>query len=151
MGERTPAASDDATRRRMTRQRRRDTAPELAIRRNLHARGLRYRVDAPLPATRRRADLLFPGPRIAVFIDGCFWHGCPAHATTPKRNTRWWVDKIAANVARDHDTDRRLQMSGWLVLRIWEHESADAAAEQIAAAVAARRVPHTPTSRRKGN
>lgn len=119
----------------MSRQRRRDTAPELKIRKLVHARGLRYRVDAAPPGTRRRADLLFSGPRVAVFVDGCFWHGCPEHATKPKRNTAWWADKIAANVARDRDTDGRLQGMGWRVVRVWEHEPAQAAADRIAAAV----------------
>ncbi|MGH3712036.1 MAG: very short patch repair endonuclease [Micromonosporaceae bacterium] len=121
----------------MVRQQRRDTRPELAVRRLVHARGLRYRVDAPLPAMRRRADLLFAGPRVAVFIDGCFWHGCPQHASWPKRNARWWASKIAANVARDEDTDRRLAVAGWRVVRVWEHEQPDLAADRICAAVTA--------------
>src|SRR4051794_14754026 len=86
MAEVRPTASDDATARRMARQRRRDTAPEIAVRRLLHARGFRYRVDAAIAGTRRRADLVFPRLRIAVFVDGCYWHGCPQHGTMPKRN-----------------------------------------------------------------
>lgn len=134
-----PPASDEATRRRMVRQRRSNTEPELAIRRQLHARGLRYRINAPLPGLRRRADIVFPRIRVAVFVDGCFWHGCPQHATTPKRNTDWWRAKIAANVARDRDTDARLVAEGWTVIRTWEHEASDNAAARIAATVERRR------------
>lgn len=105
----------------MRRQRRRDTTPELVIRRALHARGHRYRVDAPLPGMRRRrADLLFSGARVAVFVDGCFWHGCPTHATAPVANSEWWRQKLAGNRLRDHDTDQHLLSTGWTVIRIWE-------------------------------
>jgi DNA mismatch endonuclease, patch repair protein len=109
----------------MENQRRRDTGPELALRRELWQRGLRYRVDvSPLPALRRRrADLVFFGARVAVFVDGCFWHGCPAHGTLPKSNRSWWRAKIAANARRDQDTDRLLEDGGWLSIRVWEHES----------------------------
>jgi DNA mismatch endonuclease (patch repair protein) len=86
-------------------------------------RGLRYRVDVPLlPSLRRRADLVFPRARVAVFVDGCFWHGCPLHATAPKNNAAWWRNKLDRNVARDRDTDRRLIEAGWTVLRFWEHD-----------------------------
>jgi DNA mismatch endonuclease (patch repair protein) len=122
----------------MARVRRRDTAPELALRRILHARGLRYRVDrAPLPdLARRRADLVFGRARVAVFVDGCFWHGCPEHATMSKTNSDWWASKLAGNVRRDRDTDRRLANAGWSVVRIWEHEDPNTAAEKVGAAVA---------------
>ena len=131
-----PSASSPEALARMVRQRRRDTRPEMAIRRLLHARGLRYRVDAVLPGMRRRADLVFSSARIAVFIDGCFWHGCPDHGTQPKNNAAWWAEKIASNVKRDRDTDQRLTVDGWTVLRIWEHEAPELAAEKVAAAVA---------------
>ncbi|WP_100365085.1 DNA mismatch endonuclease Vsr [Diaminobutyricimonas aerilata] len=102
----------------------RDTKPELAIRRLLHAAGYRYRVDtAPIPGMRRRADIVFTRRRIAVFIDGCFWHGCPQHYTAPKTNADFWARKVEANRARDSDTDRTLRAAGWTVLRVWEHES----------------------------
>ncbi len=116
----------------MRRQRRRDTVPELALRRELHRRGRRFHVDrAPLPSLRRRADLVFPRLRVAVFVDGCFWHACPEHTTAPRANAGWWSTKLAANVARDRDTDRRLVEAGWAVVRVWEHLSPDAAADVV--------------------
>jgi DNA mismatch endonuclease (patch repair protein) len=124
----------------MVRQRRRDTGPEMAIRRLLHARGLRYRVDAVLLGMRRRADLVFVSARVAVFVDGCFWHGCPAHRTWPKSNAAWWAEKIEANVKRDRDTDQRLAADGWTVVRVWEHEAPEAAATRVAGAVLESRV-----------
>ncbi len=123
----------------MRRQRRRDTKPEMAIRRLLYAQGLRYRVDVVLPGMRRRADLIFNSVRVAVFVDGCFWHGCPEHGTQPKSNTAWWEEKIMSNVKRDRDTDRRLVADGWTVIRVWEHESPEIAVARIAAAVLSRR------------
>ncbi|RJK92518.1 DNA mismatch endonuclease Vsr [Vallicoccus soli] len=125
---------------RFRRQKRRDTAPELALRRLLHRRGLRYLVDArPLPELRRRADLVFPAARIAVFVDGCFWHRCPEHGTEPRHNAEWWKDKLARNVTRDRETDRSLLDAGWLPLRFWEHQPSADAADVVAAAWAARR------------
>lgn len=116
----------------MQRQGRRDTAPELALRRELWRRGLRYRVDvAPLAGMRRRADIVFTRARVAVFVDGCYWHGCPLHASTPKANREWWVAKLAANVARDRDTEARLSALGWHVVRVWEHEVAADAADRV--------------------
>ena len=133
-----PAASSERVRIRMVGQARRDTAPELALRKEVWRAGIRYRVDAaPLRGVRRRADLLFTRARIAVYVDGCFWHSCPRHRTTPKANREWWVAKLAANVERDRDTDRRLKASGWQVIRIWEHEDPIAAARSIVAAVTA--------------
>lgn len=117
---------------RMARVPRRDTAPELAIRRRLHAMGLRYYVDRPpLPGLRRRADLVFPRLHVAVFIDGCFWHGCPAHGNRPLHNGEWWRDKLARNQRRDRDTDRRLVEVGWTVFRAWEHDEPSEVAERI--------------------
>lgn len=95
----------------------------MQLRRELHARGLRYRVEASVvPGLRRTADLLFPGPRVAVFVDGCFWHMCPEHGNTPKANRDWWRAKLERNVERDRDTDAQLREAGWEVIRIWEHE-----------------------------
>jgi DNA mismatch endonuclease (patch repair protein) len=128
-----PEASSPEALRRMKRQRRFDTRPEIAIRRLVHAKGLRYRVDAVLPVVgvRRRADMLFGRSKVAVFVDGCYWHSCPDHGTKPKANAEWWAEKLAANVSRDRDTDRRLAAVGWAVLRIWEHEEAESTAQKI--------------------
>lgn len=128
--------TDPLTSARMRAQRRRDTAPEVALRRELHRRGARFFVDrAPLPGLRRRADLVFPRKRVAVYVDGCFWHSCPQHATSPKNNAQWWADKLAANVVRDRDTDTRLAAAGWSVVRIWEHEDPAEAADRVQAAL----------------
>lgn len=133
---RSPAPSSDAVRDRLRRQRTRDTAPELAIRRRLHALGLRYRVDvAPLPELRRRADVVFPRARVALFVDGCFWHRCPDCDLRPKANGPWWERKLDANTRRDADTDERLTSAGWTVIRVWEHEDPSQAAARVAAVV----------------
>jgi len=121
----SPEPLDEATRRRLRRQRQRDTGPEMAVRRALFAVGLRYRVHARLePDLRVRADIVFPRARIAIFVDGCYWHGCPTHGTAPKNNAQWWEDKIAANRRRDAATDELLATRGWRVLRFWEHDQA---------------------------
>ena len=118
--------------------RRRDTTPELAVRRLLHAMGLRYRVDYSLPFDRRRkADVVFSRQRVAVFIDGCFWHGCPQHYVAPKSHDEYWRRKVEGNRQRDRQTTSLLEEQGWLVLRFWEHEPAEAAAAAIKDAVRA--------------
>jgi DNA mismatch endonuclease (patch repair protein) len=127
------------TRRRMEAVRRRDTGPEMALRSALHGRGLRFRVDAPIQGRRRRADLVFTRVRIAVYVDGCFWHRCPLHGTLPKSNTDWWVHKLQANVERDRATDRDLTNAGWLVIRVWEHEDVSEAATRVEEAYLDRR------------
>lgn len=134
-------ASSAAVRRRMQRQTTRDTAPELAVRRLLHAAGFRYRVDAaPLPGLRRRADVVFRPARVALFVDGCFWHGCPEHGQrTTRANTDYWHGKVARNQARDLDTNRLLEQADWLALRAWEHEDPAAVAHRVAHAVRRRR------------
>lgn len=109
----------------------RDTGPELVVRKLLHAAGARYRVDFPPLGGRRRADIVFTKKRIAVFIDGCFWHGCPVHATLPTRNSEYWVPKLQRNVERDREMDELLRESGWMVLRFWEHEVPDEVASTI--------------------
>lgn len=129
-----------STRVRMSRQRARDTSAELVLRRHLHRMGLRYRVHRrPLSGLRREADLVFGPAKVAVFVDGCFWHGCPDHATWPKRNAEFWRRKIEANRLRDRDTDDRLADAGWLSVRFWEHDDAADAAERVAQLVMARR------------
>lgn len=123
----------------MERQGRRDTKPELALRRELWRRGLRYRVDvAPIGGLRRRADLVFIRSQVAVYVDGCFWHSCPTHATVPKANRDWWVAKLATNVERDRDTDARLAEAGWAAVRMWEHEDVTEAADRVEAVVRGR-------------
>jgi DNA mismatch endonuclease (patch repair protein) len=126
-------ASSPGRRRNMQANRRRDTEPELAVRRLLHAHGRRFRVDLyPEPALRRRADIVFTRQRVAVFIDGCFWHGCPEHGRrTFGANADYWPGKIAGNIARDSDTNGRLSDAGWRVMRFWEHERPDAVVSVI--------------------
>lgn len=119
----------------MKSQRRRDTAPELALRRELWRRGLRYRVDHKVVGTRRRVDVVFTRARVAVFIDGCFWHRCPIHSTLPNANAAWWLAKLDANVERDRRTDRDLETAGWVVVRVWEHEDPVVAADRIESVV----------------
>ncbi|WP_181011384.1 very short patch repair endonuclease [Streptomyces sp. SM10] len=121
---------------RMSRQARRDTKPEVAVRKLLHAAGYRFRVNARVPSMPRRTiDIAFTRAKVAVMIDGCFWHGCPAHATQPKSNAQWWREKLDRNMARDRETTEHLTAAGWTVLRFWEHEAPDGAAELVAAAV----------------
>lgn len=120
----------------MQANRARDTAPEIAVRRLLHAAGLRYRVAyRPEPRLRRTADIVFTRQRIAVFIDGCYWHACPEHGTTARSNAEYWSAKLARNVERDADTNTRLEVLGWTVLRFWEHEIPAEIAEAVVAAV----------------
>lgn len=124
----------------MLAQRQSDTAPELAIRRALHAMGLRYRLHQKIvPGTRRSVDIVFARARVAVLIDGCYWHGCECKPGT-KANGDWWAAKIAGNRARDADTDDRLRAAGWRVIRVPEHEVPEAAALRVAAVVTASRV-----------
>jgi DNA mismatch endonuclease (patch repair protein) len=124
------------TTKRMSRTVQRDNPHERALRSELHRRGLRFRIhQRVLVGSRRSIDIVFPGSRTAVLIDGCFWHGCPVHGTWPKNNAEWWRNKIEANIARDRDTDQKLLEAGWTVIRVWEHESIDKAADRIDAAV----------------
>ena len=128
----------------------RDTAPEIALRRELHRRGLRFRIDRPVLADRRRrVDIVFRPTKVAVFVDGCFWHGCPVHATQPRANSGYWQEKIATNQRRDRDTDRQLEASGWLVMRIWEHEDPVDAASRIEETVRRRREERQEPGRRR--
>jgi DNA mismatch endonuclease (patch repair protein) len=121
----------------MQANRRRDTGPELALRRELHRRGLRFRVDQPpVAVVRCRADIVFTRPRVAVFVDGCFWHSCPEHGNLPKANREWWRAKLDVNVARDRRNEQALVEAGWSVVRVWEHEQVDVAADKVCEAIA---------------
>lgn len=125
-------ASSPAVARTMRGNRRRDTRPELEIRRRLHALGYRYRVDFAAGANkRRRADIVFTRKRLAVFIDGCFWHSCPEHSRPPATHADYWQPKLRRNAERDRETTAMLQAEGWTVLRIWEHTDAADAVAQI--------------------
>lgn len=131
-----PGASSPSVRARMSTARRRDTKPELDVRRILHARGLRYRVNYPAPGLPRRTiDIAFTRSKVAVFLDGCFWHGCPEHATLPRANSGWWLVKLRQNVDRDANTNHVLELAGWRVLRYWEHEAAPVIAAEIRAVI----------------
>ena len=143
-------ASSPGVRRRMQLQRERDTGPEIALRRELHRRGLRYRLDAPVvPGTRRRVDIVFPTARVAVFVDGCFWHGCPEHGRRTHGVNGWyWPGKIDGNRRRDADTDERLRAAGWAVIRVWEHEQPEAVAPAVAQRVKDRLARGTGARRR---
>ncbi|MFE9019112.1 very short patch repair endonuclease [Streptomyces sp. NPDC007808] len=124
----------------MSRQSSRDTTPEVAVRKLLHAAGLRYRVNFPVPGMPRRSiDIAFSRAKIAVFLDGCFWHGCPEHATHPKANAEWWRTKLTKNIARDRETTEHLESHGWVVLRFWEHEIPTAIAVTVTEALTQRR------------
>lgn len=113
-------------------QRRQGTLPELMIRRELHRRGLRFRVGLKVPGNARRTiDIAFTRQHLAIFVDGCFWHGCPDHANAPKNNAAWWHAKLAANIARDRDTTGLLTRDGWRVLRVWEHEDPAAVVDRV--------------------
>lgn len=125
-------ASSTAVRAVMSANRSRDTKPERQLRSLLHRQGLRYRVDTrPIPTLRRTADLVFPKARVAVFVDGCYWHGCPEHYRPAVKRSRWWQDKIEGNRARDTDTNARLREQGWTVVRVWEHEAPEVAAAKV--------------------
>lgn len=108
----------------------------MAVRRAAHAAGLRFRVDhRPIPDLNRRADLVFTRAKVAVFVDGCFWHGCPTHHTVAKSNAQFWAQKVARNRERDAETDRLLSNAGWTAIRAWEHEEPDNVVARISAAV----------------
>ncbi|WP_078077173.1 very short patch repair endonuclease [Streptomyces niveus] len=133
---------------RMSRQARRDTAPEVAVRKLLHASGFRYRVNARVPdMPRRTVDIMFTKAKVAVFLDGCFWHGCPLHATQPKANAEWWREKLDKNIARDKETSAHLEAAGWTVLRFWEHETPEEISAEVAVIVARSRSQETGPAR----
>lgn len=136
MPKRSDLSTTPATSARMSRQRERDTGIEVALRRELHRMGLRFRIHLrPLKGVRRQADVVFTRRRVAVFVDGCFWHGCPQHGTWPRSNQQFWRDKIEGNRRRDIDTNARLNAEGWTTVRVWEHEDPVSAAHRIAALI----------------
>jgi DNA mismatch endonuclease (patch repair protein) len=127
-----PIPSSEAALKRMKAAKPRDTAPEKALRSALHRRGLRYRIDVkPIEELNRRADIVFWSVKVAIFVDGCFWHGCPIHGTQAKANAEFWSFKIKQNQERDVDTTKRLEDAGWKVIRVWEHEDPVKASEYI--------------------
>jgi len=129
---RTSWASSEAIRRTMQSNRGRDTGPELLLRRELHGLGLRYRVNVRVePTLRRTVDIAFTKVKLAVFVDGCFWHGCPVHGTSPKTNSDFWNSKIGATEKRDLETSEALDRLGWKVLRFWEHDNPEESAKQV--------------------
>jgi DNA mismatch endonuclease (patch repair protein) len=143
-------AASPAVRRVMQGNKSRDTKPEVAVRSAVHALGMRYRVSArPLAGLRRTADLVFRSARVAVFVDGCFWHGCPAHHSPPKTNAGYWSAKIQGNKSRDRDTTERLRMEGSTVLRFWSHEEPMSVAAQIADVVGTNNSVGKLTARKK--
>lgn len=127
----------------MRSQRTRGTEPELRLRRTLHGRGLRYRLQVPIaPGSRRTIDIAFPRQQVAVLVHGCFWHRCPEHGTQPKSNGPWWTEKLDDNVKRDRETIQALVSAGWIPLVVWEHERVEDAADRIERLVAERRENH---------
>ncbi|MDZ4827140.1 MAG: DNA mismatch endonuclease Vsr [Actinomycetota bacterium] len=139
-----PEPIDEAKRRSMQRQREADTHPEVALRRELLRRGLRYRVQRrALPTLRRKLDVVFPSERVAVEVRGCFWHACPKHATWPHHNAAWWKAKLERNVERDAETEKALRIAGWKLIVVWEHDSPTRASAQIEKIVRARRRERT--------
>ncbi|MFJ6212445.1 very short patch repair endonuclease [Streptomyces sp. NPDC092296] len=125
-------AASPAVRASMRGNRNKDTKPELRLRSLLHKQGLRYRVASrPLPGLRRTADVLFPKLKVAIFVDGCYWHGCPEHLRASSRNAEFWHTKIEGNRSRDAETDRLLREAGWTVVRVWEHEDPVEASTRI--------------------
>ena len=135
-----PPASSPAVRAVMRGNTSFDTAPERRLRSALHRMGLRFRKNShPVGTLRCRADVVFRSARVAVFVDGCFWHRCPEHGTSPRSHSAYWEAKLDRNVARDRRQDAALQAAGWQVVRVWEHEVPEVAAERVAAVVRARR------------
>lgn len=127
-----PIPSSKAAYVRMKATKPRDTAPEKALRSELHKKGLRYRVDIrPIKELNRRADIVFISAKVAIFVDGCFWHGCPIHGTQAKANAEFWRNKIRRNQARDKETNQLLKKAGWQVVRVWEHEDSEKASKKI--------------------
>lgn len=138
---RAPSASTALVRRVMRNMRRRDTDAEVQLRKLIFSRGLRYRLNTfPVRTIRCKADVVIRSARVCIFVDGCYWYGCPKHYRAPKTNTSWWTEKIADNRLRDRRQTRMLRRHGWVVLRFWEHEiagNAESCVRQIASAIRA--------------
>jgi DNA mismatch endonuclease, patch repair protein len=135
-----PRPSSRAIRSQMQGNRSQDTRPEVAVRSALHRIGLRFRKNRrPAPHLRFRADVVFPTDRVVLFVDGCFWHACPDHGTTPRTNSDYWSAKLERNLARDARNQAILEQEGWLVLRAWEHEDPSDVAARVADAISLRR------------
>ncbi len=137
-----PGSSSEVHSRRLSGVGHRPTSPELALRRSLHSRAYRFRVGYPVPGLPRRSiDIAFVRWRVAVFVDGCFWHRCPVHGTASRANSEWWNLKLDGNVRRDGETSAYLSSKGWIVVRLWEHEPVAQAVEAVEAALRAARHP----------
>lgn len=130
-----PSPSGPAVVARMRRQKRTGTAPEIALRKELFRRGLRYRVNVAVLDRRRRHDIVFTKAKVVAEVRGCFWHGCREHRTIPKANSDWWTAKFAENRRRDEDTAQRLEQLGWTLIIVWEHDDVSESAERIEAFV----------------
>ena len=130
-------ASTPAVRATMRGNRRTDTKPEKALRSALHAAGYRFRKDyrLDLGAAKPRPDIVFTRAKVAVFVDGCYWHSCPDHGTTPRKNSDYWTPKLARNARRDKENDEALEKAGWAVVRVWEHESVEQAVRRVRTAL----------------
>ena len=140
MKELGPKPSSDAARKRMEAAKPKGTLPEIKLQSALEQVGVLFEVDVkPIDNLQRRADILIRDERIAIFVDGCFWHGCPIHGTQAKANAKFWADKINRNKERDLDTNRRLAEDGWTVLRIWEHEDPKQISNQVVELISIRR------------
>lgn len=136
----TPEPSSAEAQKRMRRVRQRNTGVELELRSALHRLGLRFRLHGRIiPNRTRTADIVLMGVKVAVFVDGCFWHSCPEHKTLPKANRVWWREKLRANVLRDRESNRILRSLGWVVVRIWQHDDFHEAANQIFEVVSRRK------------
>ncbi len=139
LGPSLPATPQVRARMQRTLQRNNDC--ERRVRSLLHRSGLRFRIHfRPVPARGTEADIAFPRQRIAVMMDGCYWHGCLQHASRPRRNAEWWADKLDGNIARDRRNDAVLKEAGWQVMRFWEHEDPTAVASDVALSVAQARL-----------
>lgn len=127
-----PVPSSEAALARMKAAKPRNTAPEKALRSALHRMGLRFRLyEKPVETLNRKADIVFRSAKVAIFVDGCFWHGCPIHGTQAKANAEFWAQKIKQNQERDLDTTSRLEAAGWIVIRVWEHEDPEEVSQKI--------------------